>query len=74
MKKLIKIGLLLAVFCFAAPVYADGDMPAGNKNCTEKCGLYDGPGPTGAEDKKQDESTVSEIYAWFYEQISGLID
>jgi hypothetical protein len=74
MKKLFKISFLLAVLCFAVPVYADGDMPTGNKTCTQNCGgLYDGTTPTNpnnTDEQKPDESTIGEIYSWIYEQIS----
>lgn len=77
MKKLLKISFLLAVLCFVTPVFADdGDIPTGNKNCTQNCGLYDGtiPNPTLSESNKQDESTINEIYSWIYKQISDLVD
>jgi hypothetical protein len=78
MKKLIKISFLLAVLCFAAPVYADeGDMSTGGKTCTQNCGggLYDDttPAPAPSGNVKQDESTISEIYSWIYEQISEIV-
>jgi hypothetical protein len=76
MKKLINISFLLAILCFAAPVWADGDMQTGNKNCTQNCGgLYDGStvNPSVSDDAKQEESTAGEIYSWIYEQISDLV-
>jgi hypothetical protein len=76
MKKLLKISFLLAVLCFAVPVYADGDLPIGTKNCTQNCGLYNGTtttSPTTSDDKAQDESTIVEIYSWVYRQISDLV-
>jgi hypothetical protein len=74
MKKLLKISFLLAVLCFAVPVYADGDIPTGNKTCTQNCGLHDGTtnDPTVPGDE-QDETTVNEIYSWIYEQISDIV-
>ena len=81
MKKLVKISFLLAVLCFAAPVYADGDMSTGTKTCTQNCGggLYDGTttNPTDADDEMQSESTIGEstieeIYSWIYKQISEI--
>jgi len=82
MKKLFKISFLLAVLCFAVPVYADGDIPTGNKTCTQNCGgLYDGTttNPTAPDDENQneptnDETTIEEIYTWIYEQISGIVE
>jgi hypothetical protein len=80
MKNLFKISFLLVVLCFAAPVYADGDMPTGSKTCTQNCGgLYDGTIPTDSDEKpsdevKQDESTIEEIYSWIYKQISDMVD
>ena len=78
MKKLLKISFLLALLCFAVPVYADGDLPIGNKNCTQNCsgGLYDDTttNPIITDDKKQNESTIDEIYSWIYKQISELVD
>ena len=78
MKKLLKISFLLAVLCFAVPVYADdGDIPTGNKTCTQNCGggLYDGTdeNPTVSDDKNLDDSSIEEIYLWFHKQISDLI-
>jgi hypothetical protein len=76
MKKLINISFLVAILCFAAPVWADGDMQTGNKNCTQNCGgLYDGTTvyPTVSDEKRQEESTVEEIYSWIYGQISDLV-
>ena len=75
MKKLLKISFLLAVLCFAVPVYADGDMPTGSKTCTHNCGLYDGTttNPKESDDEKKNDSTIEEIYSWIYDQISGLI-
>lgn len=83
MKKLLKISLLLAVLCFAAPAFAnEGDLPTGTKSCTQNCGgLYQGTTviPTDSDepktdDIKQDDSTIGEIYFWVYEQISELIN
>ena len=82
MKKLFKISFLLAILCFAVPVYADGDMPIGSKTCTQNCGgLYDGTttNQTDSDDVKQDESTtddstIEEIYSWLYKQISEIVD
>ena len=78
MKKLFKIIFLLAVLCFAVPVYADYvDIPTGNKTCTQNCsGLTDETTtiPTVSDDVKQDESTIGEIYSWIYKQISELTD
>jgi len=77
MKKLLKISFLLAVLCFAIPAYADdGDIPTGNKNCTQNCGggLYDGTtNPTVSDVKNIDDSSIGEIYFWFSKQISDLI-
>ena len=68
MKKLLKISFLLAVLCFAVPVYADdGDMPTGSKTCTQNCGGL-------TVETTPDESTFVEIYSWIYEQISELTD
>lgn len=77
MKKLFGISFLLALLCFAAPVYAEGDMPTGSKTCTQNCGgLYNGTtensNPT--DNGNLSDSTVVEIYSWIYEQISGLIN
>ena len=82
MKKVFRISFLLIVLCFAVPVYADGDIPTGNKTCTQNCGgggLYDGStiDPTDADqtDKiDQDESTIEGIYSWIYEQISEIVN
>lgn len=76
MKKLLKISFLLAVLCLAVPVYADGDLPAGNKTCTQNCGFYDGTNPdqTVSSETKQNDLTVDEIYSWILEQISDLVD
>ena len=76
MKKLFKISFLLAVLCFAVPVYAEGDMPTGTKTCTQNCGgLHNGttPDPKDAGEEKQDPSPIEEIYSWIYEQISGIV-
>ena len=77
MKKLFGISFLLAVLCFAVPVYAEeGDMPTGSKTCTQNCGgLYDGTNsnPTVSNNENTDDSPVVEIYSWIYEQITGLI-
>ena len=74
MKKLLKISFLLAVLCFAVPVYADGDLPTGTKTCTQNCGLYDGTttNPTVPDEREQGESTIIEIYSWICKQISGI--
>ena len=72
MKKLLKISFLLAVLCFAVPVYADGDMPTGSKTCMQNCGgLYDetNVNPTVSDD----DSGIGEIYSWIYLQITDLI-
>ena len=79
MKKLFKISFLLAVLCFAVPVYADGDMPTGTETCTQNCGLYQGTTPSDADEKKsvevkQSESTIEEIYSWIYQQISEMVN
>jgi len=77
MKKLLNISFLLAVLCFAAPAFAEeGDMPTGSKGCKQNCALYNGttPDSTGSIDKKQEDSTIEEIYSWIYEQISELVD
>ena len=76
MKKLFKISFLLAILCFAVPVYADGDMPTGSKTCTQNCGLYDGTttSPTVSDDKKLEDSSIEEIYSWIYKQISEFVD
>ena len=85
MKKLLKISFLLAVLCFAAPVFADeGDLPTGNKGCTQNCGttggLYEPTTiPTDSDEQKSSEttpgdSTIDEIYSWIYEQISEIIN
>jgi hypothetical protein len=83
MKKLLKISFLLAVLCLAIPAYAeDGDIPTGNKPCTQNCtgGFYNGTTvkTTGSDETKtngacQDDSKIDEIYSWIYEQISELI-
>ncbi len=76
MKKLLKISFLLAVLCFAVPVYADGDMPTGSKTCTQNCGgLYDGTtlNPTVSDKVNPNDSTIVEIYSWIYQQISEII-
>jgi hypothetical protein len=83
MKKLFKISFLLAVLCFAVPVYADGDMSTGGKTCTQNCGgLYDGtnPNPTDSDTDsdlkpdtdEQDKTTIEEIYLWICKQISEI--
>lgn len=70
MKKLFRVSFLLAVLCLAAPVYAEGDMPTGSKNCTQNCtGLFDGTIPTASDNRNQDDSTIVEIYSWISEQI-----
>ncbi|HVE56834.1 MAG TPA: hypothetical protein VNB22_08395 [Pyrinomonadaceae bacterium] len=76
MKKLLKISFLMAILCFAVPVYADGDMPTGTKTCTQNCGgLYNGTtSPTVSDDKNLDDSSIGEIYSWIYKQISELVD
>jgi hypothetical protein len=76
MKKLLKISFLLAVLCFAVPVYADGDIPTGNKTCTQNCGLYDGTttSPTTSDEENLDDSSIEEIYSWIYKQISEFVD
>jgi hypothetical protein len=77
MKKLLKVSFLLIVLCFAVPVYADGDMTTGNKNCTQNCGgLFGGINQpaTTTNDKKQNESTIENVYLWIYQQISKFID
>ena len=75
MKKLFGISFLLALLSFAAPVYAEGDMPAGTRNCTENCGgRYAGTPPTDANNQTREDSTIVEIYSWIYEQITGFID
>jgi hypothetical protein len=82
MKKLFKISFLLAVLCFAVPVYADGDMPTGSRTCTQNCpGFYAGttPDATDSDEKQPDEvqpkeSTIEEIYSWIYQQISEMVD
>lgn len=76
MKKLLKISFLLAVLCLAVPVYAEGDLPAGNKTCTKNCGFYEGtiPEPTLSSETKHDKSTITEIYSWILEQMSVLVD
>jgi len=75
MKKLLKISFLMAILCFTVPVYADGDIPTGNKTCTQNCGLYDGTtiSPTVSDDNHLDESSIGEIYSWIHKQISDLI-
>lgn len=75
MKKLLKISFLLAVLCFAVPVYADGDLPIGTKTCTQNCALYGGTttNPTASDDKNSEDSSTEEIYSWIYEQFSDLI-
>ena len=77
MKKLFKIGFLLAVLCFAVPVYADGDLGTGNKTCTQNCrnGLTAGTTtiPMISDERNQDETTIKEIYSWIYKQISDLV-
>ena len=77
MKKLFKISFLMAILCFAVPVYADGDLPIGTKTCTQNCGgLYDGTttSPTVSDDKNSDDSSIEEIYSWIYKQIFELGD
>lgn len=76
MKKLFGISFLLVALCFAVPVYAEGDMPAGTRTCTQNCpGLYDGTtvNPSNSDNENQDDSMIVEIYTWLNEQISGLI-
>ena len=76
MKKLLKISFLLAVLCFAVPVYAEGDMPTGSKTCTQNCGgLYDDNNvdPNVSDEINQDETTIGGIYSWIYEEISQIV-
>lgn len=76
MKKLFGISFLLAVLCFAVPVYAEGDMPTGTRSCTQNCGgLYDGTtsNPNPSNSGNADDSSITDIYSWIYEQITGLI-
>lgn len=75
MKKLFGISFLLALLCFAVPVYAEGDMPTGSKTCTQNCtGLYDETDPTNSDNQNHEDSTIVEIYSWIYEQLTGFID
>lgn len=74
MKKLFGISFLLVVLCVAVPVYAEGDLPAGNKTCTQNCGgIYDGTTPTVSGKQIQDDSIIIEIYSRIFEQITGFI-
>jgi hypothetical protein len=76
MKKLFKVGFLLIVLCFAVPVYAEGDIPTGNKACTQNCagGLQEETilDPAKPDETEHEDSTILEIYSWIYEQISGI--
>ncbi len=76
MKKLFRISFLLTVLCLAAPAYAEGDIPTGNKTCTQNCGLFGGidQSPTISDDKTQDNLTSGNLYSWIYQQISEILD
>ncbi|MEP6904031.1 MAG: hypothetical protein ABJA66_20080 [Actinomycetota bacterium] len=77
MKKLFRISFLIAVLCFVAPVYADGDMTTGDKTCTQNCsGLIGGTNPitTTPDANNQDDSAIGNIYTWVYNQISDLLN
>lgn len=76
MKKLINISLLIAALCFAAPVYADGDMSTGTKTCTQNCGgLAAGTNdnPTVSNKTDSEDSPINEFYSWIHKQISELL-
>jgi len=77
MKNLFRISLLLTILCFAAPVFADGDMTTGNKTCTSNCsGLFNGTNqtPITPGDVSQDGTLIESFYNWLNKQISGILN
>jgi hypothetical protein len=74
MKQLIKISFLFIMLFLAIPVYADGDMGAGGRSCTNNCGKAETEISTNTKSANQEQNDSENIFTWIYEQIFELID
>lgn len=74
MQQLIKISFLFIMLFLAIPVFADGDMGAGGKACSDKCGTATTEISIDTKSANQGKDAFGNIFFWAYEQIFELID